>query len=105
MALMPSKAQIMKFFVNFALLHSKMAPNTTSLTSVVALCGDWTLMDLATFVATHLHCTTTFGLTNECMAHKSKRHNTPLIPTLNLNRIKFGPNLATHAFMMNPPCA
>jgi hypothetical protein len=35
MASMPSKAQMVKFFVNFALSHSKMAPNSTLLVGVV----------------------------------------------------------------------
>jgi hypothetical protein len=62
-------------------------------------------MGLATFVTTHPSHATTLRFTNEYMAPKSKRHNTPLIPTLNLNIIKLGPKLATFAFAMNLPCA
>jgi hypothetical protein len=84
------------------LLHSKTAPNTTSFVGVTTPCAKWTLMGLATFVASHLSHFTTLGLTNECVALESKRHNTPLIPTLNLNRIKLEPNLTTLAFVTNP---
>jgi hypothetical protein len=62
-------------------------------------------MGLATFVTTHLSHIIALGLTNECMIPKTKRHNNPLVPTLNLNKIKFGPNLATLAFVINPHCA
>jgi hypothetical protein len=102
MASMPSKVQIMKFFTNFALSHSKTPPNTTSLVSIVAPCANWTLMGLATFVTTHSSHTTVLGLTNECVILESKRHNNPLIPTLNLNKIKSRPNLATLAFAIIP---
>jgi hypothetical protein len=50
MASMPFKVQIVKFYVNFTLLHSKMTPNTTSLGDVLAPYANWTLMGLATFV-------------------------------------------------------
>jgi hypothetical protein len=53
MASMPSKAHTMNLFINFALPHSKMAPNTTSLVNVVAPYANWTLMGLATFVVAH----------------------------------------------------
>jgi hypothetical protein len=79
-----------------------MTPNTTSLASVATACVKWTLMGLATFVATHQSCFTTFGLIKKCVAPKSKRHNTPLIPTLNLSGIKLGPNLAILSFVTNP---
>ncbi len=102
MASMPSKAQTMKFFANFTLLHFNMTPNTTLLASVVTVYVKWTLMGLATFVATHQSCFTTFGLIKKCVAPNSKRHNTPLVPTLNLSGIKLGPNLATLAFVTNP---
>jgi hypothetical protein len=47
------KAQIVKFSVNFTLSHSNKAPDTTSLIGVTAPYAKWTLMGLATFVATH----------------------------------------------------
>lgn len=75
------------------------------LVSVVTPCANWTLMGLATFIATHSSCVIALGFTNECVVPKSKRHNTPLVFTLNLNNIKFGPNLAKFTFAMNPPCA
>jgi hypothetical protein len=105
MASMPSKVQTMKFFANFTLAHSKMAPNTTSLVGVTVPCAKWTLMGLATFVASHLNHFIAFGFTNKCMVPESKKHNTQLIPTLNLSMIKLRPNLATIAFATNPPCA
>ncbi len=64
---MPSKVQIVKFFINFALLHSKMPPNTTLLVNVVVPCVMWTLMGLATFVAIDLSHAITLGFTNECV--------------------------------------
>jgi hypothetical protein len=88
MASMPSKAQTMKFYANFVSSHSKMTSNTTSLGGVMTPCVKWTLMGLAIFVASHLNHFTALGLTNKYMVFKSKRHNTPLIPTLNLIRIK-----------------
>jgi hypothetical protein len=39
------------------------------------------------------------------VALEFKKHNTPLVPTLNLSMIKLEPNLATLAFATNPPCA
>ncbi len=104
MVLTPSKAYTMMFTMNFALPHSKTTPNTTSFVGVTTLCANWTLMGLATFVATHLSCVIALGFTNECMAPKSKRHNNPLIPTLNISKIKFRLNLATFIFAINPPC-
>jgi hypothetical protein len=101
MASMPSKAQTVKLSTNVALLHSKMAPNTTSFVHVAAPCANWTLMGLAT----HLNHDIARGFTNECVALESKIHNNPLVPTLNLNKIKFGPNLATFVFAINSPCA
>jgi hypothetical protein len=105
MASMPFKAQIVKFSINFTFLHSNTAPNTTSLVGVMAPCAKSTLMGLATFVATHLSCFTAPWFINECMTLESKRHNTPLVLTLNLNKIKLGPNMATLAFPTNPPYA
>ncbi len=105
MALMPSKVQIVKFSVNFVLPHSKTSPNTTSLVDIATFCVNWTLMGLATFVATHSNPTTALRVTNKCMALESKRHNTQLIFTLNLSKNNFGPNLVTLTFVMNPPCA
>ncbi len=61
-------------------------------------------MGLATFVATHLSHIITLGFSNKCMAPKSKRHNNPLIPTLNLSKITFRLNLATFIFAINPFC-
>jgi hypothetical protein len=60
--------QIVKFFVNFALLHSKMAPNTTLLANVMVHCVKWTLMGLATFMTTHLSHDTAPGFINKCVA-------------------------------------
>jgi hypothetical protein len=102
---MPSKVQTMNLSINFALPHSKTAPNTTSLVNVVAPYANWTLMGLATFVVAHPNCTTTIGLTNKCVVPESKKYNTPLIPTLNLSKTKFEPNLATLTFAMNRPYA
>jgi hypothetical protein len=87
MASMPSKAQTVKLSANVALLHYKTAPNTTSFVGVATPCANWTLIGLAT----HLNHDTALGFTNECVALKSKKHNNPLVPTLNLNKIKFGP--------------
>ncbi len=64
---MPFNMQIVKFSKNLALLHSKMALNTTSLARVATPCVNWTLMGLATFVVPHLSCNATFGLTNKCV--------------------------------------
>jgi hypothetical protein len=62
-------------------------------------------MGLDTFVATHSSHTIALGFTNKCVALEFRRHNTPLIFTLNLSMIKFGPNFATLAFVINPSCA
>jgi hypothetical protein len=69
----------MKFSTNFALPHSKTTPNTTSLVGVMTPCVKWTLMGLATFVASHPSRFIALGLTNKCVVLESKRHNTPLI--------------------------
>ncbi len=105
MASMSSKVQTVKFFANFASPRSKTTPNTTSLIDVGTHYANWNLMGLATFVGTHSNLATTLGLTNECIIFESNKHNNPLIPTLNLNMIKFRPNLVTFAFAINPPCA
>jgi hypothetical protein len=62
-------------------------------------------MGLDTFVAVHSNHAITLGFTNECVVLEFKKHNTPLVFTLNLNMIKFWPNLATFAFVINPSYA
>jgi hypothetical protein len=102
MASMPSKAQTMKLYANFVLSHSKTTPNTTSLGGVMTPCVKWTLMGLAIFVASHPNHFTALGLTNKCVVFEFKRHNTPLIPTLNLSRIKLRPNLPLQQTPLRP---
>jgi hypothetical protein len=104
MASMPFKAQTVKFSINFALPHCKTTPNPTLLVGVAAPCANWALMGLDTFVAAHLSHVTTLGFTNEFVVPEISRHNTPLVFTSNLNKVKFGLNLATFAFVINPFC-
>jgi hypothetical protein len=101
MALMPSKVHIVKFFINFALLHSKTTPNTTLFIGVVILCANWN--DGFGHLCSH-PLKSHYRIWAHKWVHGSwiQRTQHPINPTLNLSKNNFGPNLATLTFAMNP---
>lgn len=95
----------MKFFSNLDPPHSNLTFNTISNVNFASPCANCTLMGFTTFVTFDHKCFITFGFMNKCMVLEFDKSKTTLNFTLHLNKIKFGPNLATLALATKPSCS
>jgi hypothetical protein len=78
---------------------------TISNVNFASPCANCTLMGFTTFVTFDHKCFITFGFMNKCMVLEFDKSKTTLNFTLHLNKIKFGPNLATLALATKPSCS
>ncbi len=95
----------MKFFSNLDPPHSNLTFNTISNVNFASPCANCTLMGFTTFVTFDHKCFITFGFMNKCIVLEFDKWKTTLNFILHLNKIKFGPNLATLALATKPSCS